>query len=447
MATQKLLPLMQMAGAGLLDRVAPVAVAPEDSRQSMMRNPYETRGLPPELGIQQNPYDTGRGFVDPFTPMKAGGGQFVTEDQATVWDGQGFSPKPEEPWYKRAMNDPALMARLAMGFNTMRLNPDQGLAAMLGERIKTASEIGRQNKTAEKVAVALQNQGRFQEAALVEANPEIAKDMLAALMKPTKSFLTMSGAQANKMLNSNVFKPDQAVKLDQSTMEFSGIGSAGTNIDIKLDQGGKDQLKRAGDITDRAMASPELMINAQNMLDLLDSGVQTGFGQEAMLNLRRVVQQINPNIDVGDVAGQEAFLAASTKAILPLVKQLGVNPTDTDLRFIETGSATLGKSVAGNKLMLKAILFKAQRDQMLGEWANQWSIDNADLIKSQGVVANAKFNQALLGLMKTHPMFTQATKQLRDEYNAVLGANPQRSGTRGALEQGGFITSSPATPN
>lgn len=447
MATQKLLPLVQMAGAGLLDRVAPVTVAPEDPRQSMMRNPYETRGLPPELGIQQNPYDTGRGFVDPFTPMKAGGGQFVTEDQATVWDGQGFSPKPEEPWYKRAMNDPALMARLAMGFNTMRLNPDQQLAAMLGERIKTASEIGRQNKTAEKVAVALQNQGRFQEAAMVEANPEIAKDMLAALIKPTKSFLTMSGAQANKMLGSNVFKPDQAVKLDQSTMEFSGIGSAGTNIDIKLDQGGKDQLKRAGDITDRAMASPELMINAQNMLDLLDSGVQTGFGQEAMLNLRRVVQQINPNIDVGDVAGQEAFLAASTKAILPLVKQLGVNPTDTDLRFIETGSATLGKSVAGNKLMLKAILFKAQRDQMLGEWANQWSIDNADLIKSQGVVANAKFNQALLGLMKTHPMFTQATKQLRDEYNAVLGANSQRSGTRGALEQGGFINPSPATPN
>ena len=438
-----------MAGAGLLDRVAPVTVAPEDTRQSMIRNPYETRGLPPELGIQQNPFDTGRGFVDNFTPMQAGGGRFVTEDEATFFNPQTgtFDPKPEEPWYKRAMNDPALMARLAMGFNTMRLNPDQGLNAMLADRIKTAGEIGRQNKTAQRVAVALQNQGRFQEAAMVEANPEIAKDMLAALMKPTKSFLTMSGAQANKMLNSNVFKPDQAVKLDQSTMEFSGIGSAGTNIDIKLDQGGKDQLKRAGDITDRAMASPELMINAQNMLDLLDSGVQTGFGQEAMLNLRRVVQQINPNIDVGDVAGQEAFLAASTKAILPLVKQLGVNPTDTDLRFIETGSATLGKSVAGNKLMLKAILFKAQRDQMLGEWANQWSIDNADLIKSQGVVANAKFNQALLNLMKTHPMFTQATKQLRDEYNAVLGANSQRSGTRGALEQGGFITPSPATSN
>ena len=448
MATQKLLPLVQMAGAGLLDRVVPVTVGP---RQSMMRNPYETqrsplaylpREIPSELSVQQNPYDTGRGFVDSFTPMAPNTGRFVTEEDATVWNSQKgtFEKKAEAPWYKRMMDDPAFMDRLALGFNTMRLNPDQQLASILGERIKTAGEIGRQNKTAQRVAVELQNQGRFQEAAMVEANPEIAKDMLVALMKPTKSFLTMSGAQANKMLGNNVFKPDQAVKLDQSTMEFSGIGSAGTNIEVKLNQAGETQLKRATEITDRALASPELIINTQNMLDLLESGrVTTGFGAEAVLEFKRALQRINPDIDVGEIAGLEAFLAASTKAILPLVKQLGVNPTDTDLKFIASGSATLGKSVAGNKLMLKAILFKAQRDQMLGEWANQWSIDNANLIQTQGVVANAKFNRDLLNMMKTSPMFTQATQQLRDEYNAILGANSQKSGTRGKLEQGGLV--------
>ena len=149
MATQKLLPLVQGKAAGLLDRVAPVTVYPEDTRQSMMRNPYETRGLPPELGIQQNPYDTGRGFVDNFTPMQAGGGRFVTEEDATFWNPQTgtFEKKPEEPWYKRMMNDPAFMDRLALGFNTMRLDPDQQLASILGERIKTAGEVGRENKT------------------------------------------------------------------------------------------------------------------------------------------------------------------------------------------------------------------------------------------------------------------------------------------------------------
>ena len=187
MATQrKLLPLVQMAGAGLLDRVAPVTVAPEDTRQSMIRNPYETRGLPPELGIQQNPFDTGRGFVDNFTPMQAGGGRFVTEDEATFFNPQTgtFDPKPEEPWYKRAMNDPALMARLAMGFNTMRLNPDQGLNAMLADRIKTAGEIGRSEKAKNKTLVALQNMGMDPaEVDLLGENPELLKIAAAAMYK------------------------------------------------------------------------------------------------------------------------------------------------------------------------------------------------------------------------------------------------------------------------
>lgn len=183
MATKKLLPLVQMAGAGLLDQVAPVTV---DQRQSMTNNPYETRGLPPELGIQQNPYDTGRGFVDPFTPMKAGNGSFVTEEDATVWNPETgtFEKKPEAPWYKRMMDDPAFMDRLALGFNTMRLNPDQQLASILGERIKTASEIGREKKAQNKTMVALQNMGMDPaEVELLGENPELLKIAAAAMYK------------------------------------------------------------------------------------------------------------------------------------------------------------------------------------------------------------------------------------------------------------------------
>jgi hypothetical protein len=145
------------------------AVAPVQAGVSQNR-PMQTR---PDISPQQNG----------FEPMQPGGGRFVTEDNAKFYDGQGFSPKPEEPWYKRAMNDPALMDRLAMGFNTMRLNPDQGLNAMLGDRIKTAGEIGRQNKTAEQIAVALQNRGFFQEAAMVEGNPALAKEFAKLLTK------------------------------------------------------------------------------------------------------------------------------------------------------------------------------------------------------------------------------------------------------------------------
>jgi hypothetical protein len=187
MGTQRLLPLIQQAAPSLLNMaVENVQAPPSNLPTSRMRTPSEMRGLPPELGIQQNPYDTGRGFVDLFPPMQAGGGRFVTEEDAKVWNSQTgtFEPKPEEPWYKRMMNDPALMSRLALGFNTMRLNPDAQLAAVLGERIKTAGEIGRSKKAQNKTLVALQNMGMDPaEAELLGDNPELLKVAMSAMYK------------------------------------------------------------------------------------------------------------------------------------------------------------------------------------------------------------------------------------------------------------------------
>jgi hypothetical protein len=130
----------------------------------------------PDISPQQNG----------FKPMQLGGGRFKTEEDSTFWNPEAgtFEPKPEDPWYKRALNDPALMARLAMGFNTMRLNPDQGLNAMLSDRIKTAGEIGRAEKTKNKTLVALQNMGLDQsEVDLLGENPELLKVAATAMYK------------------------------------------------------------------------------------------------------------------------------------------------------------------------------------------------------------------------------------------------------------------------
>ena len=234
MATKKLLPLVQMAGAGLLDQVAPVTV---DPRQSMMSNPYKTRGLPPELGIQQNPYDTGRGFVDSFPPMQAGGGRFVTEDQATIFNPETgtFDPKPEAPWYKRMMDDPAFMDRLALGFNTMRLNPDQALAASLSDRIKTAGEIGRTEKAKNKTLVALKNMGLDEgELNLLAENPELMKVALTAMYKArtgedttaeikTMEWMTQGFPEDQKLL---ARKMAVGIEPKASSVKFQNLGSS-----------------------------------------------------------------------------------------------------------------------------------------------------------------------------------------------------------------------------
>ena len=431
MATKKLLPLVQMAGAGLLDQVAPVTVTPEDTRQSMMRNPYQTRGLPPELGIQQNPYDTGRGFVDSFTPMAPNTGRFKTEEDATFWNSETgtFEKKPEAPWYKRMMDDPAFMDRLALGFNTMRLNPDQQLASILGERIKTASEVGRQNKTAQRVAVELQNQGRFKEAAMVEANPEIAKDMLAALMKPTKSFLTMSGAQANKMLGSNVFKPDQAVKLDESTMEFSGIGSAGTNVTIEdkrqsaTQEGwGKDLVTRTQQYQQAGQASNKLLQGVRNLESILEK-IDQGPWEKREQQLREVFASIGFPVDAIKLAQGQSALAAGNAIVIEELRKNKGPQTDFDAQFQTTILPSIGNAPEANRQITAYITSINLLDTIYGREASK--VRGMEFKQGNDIISRLdELSTTVPAVAKIGDQWVQFSAY----YNKSKALNPQASG-------------------
>jgi hypothetical protein len=195
--------------------------------------------------ISRAPYEQQNGFE----PMQPGGGRFKTEEDSTFWNPETgtFEPKPEEPWYKRAMNDPALMARLAMGFNTMRLNPDQGLNAMLGDRIKTAGELAKGNKTAQAVIVQLRNMGENEAADMVAAQPAIAKDVLKQIVqaKYAKSASpTASGVQIDPN-NGQMYQ----VVFDPSTGENKRVnveGAMGETPSAIANREASAQLKMAG---------------------------------------------------------------------------------------------------------------------------------------------------------------------------------------------------------
>jgi hypothetical protein len=240
----------------------------------------------------------------------------------------------------------------------MRLNPDQQLAAVLGERIKTASEIGRQNKTAQRVAIELKNQGRFKEAALVEANPEIAKDMLAALMKPTKSFLTLTGAQANKMLGSDVFKDDQPVKLDQSTGEISAIGGGGTNItnvlpsdkrESETQKGWGQQLIKRTEAYQQAGKNSNVLLQGVRNLQATLEGIDQGPLEEREYQLRKFAASIGFPVDrVKLTQGQKATAIGGAMVIEQLRMNKGPQ-TDFDAQFQAKVLPGLGQTAEANQ--------------------------------------------------------------------------------------------------
>jgi hypothetical protein len=176
----------------------------------------------------------------------------------------------------------------------------------------------------------------------------------------------------------------------------------------------------------------------QNMQTLLDEGVRTGFGQDTMLQLGRAGQFFDPEFKVKGLAGQEAFQSFATGIILPQVKQLGVNPTDADLKFISSGSPGLSKTPEGNKLLLSALQLKLNREQDLAKFTNQFLASNQELVTKNPVQAYTRFNEAFDQYTQTSPLYGPAASSLRERFNALGTRSTGNPAAREALGRGGL---------
>ena len=178
----------------------------------------------------------------------------------------------------------------------------------------------------------------------------------------------------------------------------------------------------------------------QSMKALIDEGTRTGFGQETMLQLGRVGQAFDPNFKVAGIAGAEAFQAFSNSVILPEVKKLGVNPTDTDLKFIVQGSPNLSKSPQGNLILLDTLELKLKREQDLARFSNQWLGSNAQLVEKNPIVAQTQFNNAFNSYVETSPLYAPQADALRQRMNQLqtMGAGRTPTPARNTLQRGGF---------
>jgi hypothetical protein len=78
------------------------------------------------------------------------------------------------------LSDPENRARLAAGFNTMRLNPDPNIAAMAQSRIESSQQQKLLKSQANKTAAVLRAQGQAELADMIEQNPQMALEITKA---------------------------------------------------------------------------------------------------------------------------------------------------------------------------------------------------------------------------------------------------------------------------
>jgi hypothetical protein len=180
----------------------------------------------------------------------------------------------------------------------------------------------------------------------------------------------------------------------------------------------------------------------QSMKALIEEGTKTGFGQETMLQLGRAAQAFDPNFKVAGIAGAEAFQGLSNSVILPEVKKLGTNPTDTDLKFIVQGSANLSKSPQGNLILLDTLELKLMREQDLARFSNQWLAQNASTVEKNPIVAQTQFNDAFANYTATSPLYKPQADALRQRMIQLqtMGGGRTPTPARGTLQRGGFTT-------
>lgn len=159
--------------------------------------------------------------------------------------------------------------------------------------------------------------------------------------------------------------------------DFLKSKKATTNINTGTSGFQKSAVDAYNNVQAEAKDARVINTSLDTLDNLLNKGVNTGFGAGFGLSLQRIGQSlVGEDYKVGDVAGKEAFQAETTKLILPLVKQLGVNPTDKDLDFVKTGAIELSKSEAGNKIMIAGLRLSQQRKLDEASFDNQFYNNN-----------------------------------------------------------------------
>ena len=212
--------------------------------------------------------------------------------------------------------DESRMTRLALAFNSMRLNPDTGLAAALGKRLETLDKQNASRKKAPLYAQKLRAMGYKDYADIVLANPDQAEDIFKQVIQKQlekKSSVKTSGVQTDEKTGyTYVVTSDaegkQTVKYltDAEGNQIKGV-SAQQQADIDAAQKAKEN-----DIKLAQTKSEDLVKQADNI------GSQ-------IRNLEEIDKQIAQGANTGMIANLFPTIRTSTIALQNAVNRLGLD--------------------------------------------------------------------------------------------------------------------------
>ena len=136
------------------------------------------------------------------------------------------------------------------------------------------------------------------------------------------------------------------------------------------------EYKRISEDADASRTALQNLNVMQNLLN--DPEFKTGGLEEPLKEFRSFLNGLGllNEENAEKLQKSETFAALANNSILPLVKQLGVNPTDRDLMFVQSAAPTLDKTKEANQLLIKILVSSQKRRIRLQEVYAQLSAAN-----------------------------------------------------------------------
>ena len=234
----------------------------------------------------------------------------------------------------------------------------------------------------------------------------------------------------------NSFREFQLSQGNPGYADFIKSKTPSTNVNITpgekkfVEERGKQNAEFMGKLEDQINLSATQLAGLGQVRDAISRGAETGFGQSAILQIRKAAQTAGFNADPEEVADQELIQAIGNQAALRIRNPdsgLGLPgaASNRDVRFLQDSTVNLRQTPQGNlKLIDLEEKTQAWRLKILDR-ANQ-------LIAENNGVPPSDFRANLSRFAAETPIISDQDKQ---EIEALSGAMPAQITGGGDLSQ------------
>jgi hypothetical protein len=294
------------------------------------------------------------------------------------------------PFYQRPAFANAL-GGLAVGLNSMRLNPDPNLAGMVSQGMQRREDAAVKNKTVEY----LRKAGYEDYARAVEGGSIGAKEMMSALV--TKSLETPKDTRTAQIQNYEYWLSQGKTPQEAEALVKSGginIGAGETAWAKGIGEMGVKQLTKIQEDASSALAIQQ----KASMLEALmqDPEFKSGALTNTETGYKKIIEALGG--DPANVASREGFAAVASQLVLDMMGgSLGAGFSEGDRKFVENMQPSLNTTVEGNKLLINMQRKVAQRKLEVSDFATKY-------IQEKGRI-DEYFMGALSKWSNENPMF------------------------------------------